>query len=266
MSSDETFVLLVSMAVGGAGWMLMLMGLARLEVLGRQAQARRALLLVLASCGAALLLVLLRLAAHDVRDSLEYLFLYWMLGAAWLRAAVALLPWLGLSLRDDVVERGNPAALPAAAGWLGGMTLAFAGGNIGDGPGWWVVVGCALLSSGVLVLAWLLMQALAGATEAVVVERDVAAGWRLGGLLLACGLIAGRAAAGNYLSVEATLSDFARHGWPVLPLLALAIALQRAAYPLPEPQLSSLAKVGVAPALGYVAYAVLMVVLAGWPA
>jgi hypothetical protein len=266
MSSDETFVLLVSLAVGGVGWGLMLMGLARLGEAARQARARRTLLLVLAGCGTALLLVLLRLAAHDVRDSPEYVLFYLLLGAAWLRAAAALLPWLGLSLRDDVVERGNAAALPAAAGWLAGMTLAFAGGNIGDGPGWWVVVGCALLSSGVLVLAWLLMQALADATEAVVVERDVAAGWRLGGLLLACGLIAGRAAAGNYVSLEATISDFVHHGWPVLPLLAFAIALQRALGPRPEPRQASLTVLGVTPALGYVAYAALTVALAGWPA
>jgi len=266
MSGDEVVVLLVSAAVAGPGWALLLLQLARADGARLRAPARRVLLLTLAGCGAALLAVLLTLAAHDVRDAPEYLLLYLLLGGAWLRSAAALTPWLGLSLRDDVVERGNPAALPAAVGWLGGVTLAFAGGNIGDGPGWWVVVACAGLSTGTLVLAWLLLQGLAGGTEAVVVERDVASGWRLGGLLLACGLIAGRAVAGDWVSLDATLSDFARTGWPLLPLLALAVALQHAACPRPEPREAALAWQGVAPALGYVAYAVLVVVLAGWPA
>ena len=59
-----------------------------------------------------------------------------------------------LSARDDVVERSNRAAIPAIAGGLLAITLCFAGGNIGDGPGWWVVMFCGVLSTGTLLLAW----------------------------------------------------------------------------------------------------------------
>jgi hypothetical protein len=40
------------------------------------------------------------------------------------------------------LEHGNPAA-----GAILGLTLAFARGNIGNGPGWWVVVFSAGMST-----------------------------------------------------------------------------------------------------------------------
>ena len=92
---------------------------------------------------AALLLAVLRYAAsYDVRDDPAYLALYLILGAAWVGVSIRWLAVTGISTSDDVVERANGSASLAVAGAIIGITLAYAGGNIGDGPGWWVVVFC----------------------------------------------------------------------------------------------------------------------------
>ena len=70
----------------------------------------------------------------------------------------------------------------------------FAGGNVGDGPGWWVVVFCAALSTGALFLLWGALQAATDLADSIVIERDGASAVRLAGFLVACGLVLGRSA------------------------------------------------------------------------
>ena len=55
-------------------------------------------------------------------------------GGFWLVLAYALFPWLGLSLRDDAVDRRNPAALVALGCALPSVAITFAAGNLGEGP------------------------------------------------------------------------------------------------------------------------------------
>ena len=105
------------------------------------------------------------------------------------------------------MERANGSASLAVAGAIIGITLAYAGGNIGDGPGWWVVVFCAALATLALFAAWMLLELASGVSDAVTVDRDPSAGMRLGGFLVACGLILGRSA-GDWISVDATVRDF----------------------------------------------------------
>ena len=49
----------------------------------------------------------------------------------------------------------NAAAAMATAGATIGVTLSYAGGNIGDGPGWWVVVFSAAIATAGLFACWL---------------------------------------------------------------------------------------------------------------
>lgn len=199
--------------------------------------------------------MLVLFASFDVRVDLFYIFYYAVMGAAWVGLAMSLVPYLGVSARDDVIERGNRAALWPVLGALLGLTLCFAGGNIGDGPGWWVVVFCGLLSTGALFGLWWLLEVTVAPSEAVTVDRDPASGVRLGAFLLAIGLVLGRAVAGDWHSFDATIRDFFVAGWPAGAIALLAIGFEWAFAPTAEtPSRSALA--GLPPALVYLGTAV----------
>ena len=209
------------------------------------------------ACGVLLWLVLRNLAAHDVRDAPQYLAFYLVLGAAWIGLGIRLMGLLGLSVRDDALERRNAAAAWAAAGGLAGLTLCYAGANIGDGPGWWVVVYAALLSSATLLALWAILERLTRVSETVTVERDVAAGMRLGGFLVAAGLVLGRAVAGDWVSATATNVEFLRQACPVLVLLLLAVPLEWVCRPSVEQPAPLWFVCGLPPAVIYLGGTVL---------
>jgi hypothetical protein len=175
-----------------------------------------------------LLAVLATEASADVRDSPIYCLFYAVLGAAWIGLANRACVLNGLLASEDVIERRNPAATYAWCGGLVGQVLAFAGSNIGDGPGWWVVIFTALLANGTVLLVWTAFEFMTGAAEEITIERSPGAGFRLGGLLAATGLIAGRGAAGNWVSAGDTLSDFVHAAWPAVPLVIGAAILEKA--------------------------------------
>jgi uncharacterized membrane protein YjfL (UPF0719 family) len=266
MSGDEVFVALASGALAlfaWLGWYLLPM---RVERLGAPARGLEVLVATPPLAAAILYAVLRTAASHDVREDPIYLGFYLVMGAAWLGLGARCFPLLGVSPRDDVVERGNRAAAHAIGGALVAVMLCFAGGNIGDGPGWWVVVFSAALATATLLLLWLALDLLSGISDTVTVERDAAAGVRLAGFLVACGLILGRAVAGDWVSAGATARDFVLAAWPVLPLLAVAALAERRARPTPERPAPSPATHGTLPALLYVAVAALHVLRLGAPA
>jgi hypothetical protein len=211
------------------------------------------------------MLILLRYSAPDVRQAPPYLLLYLLLGLAWLRVSEFGFAYVGLSLRDDLVERGNVAALPAVSGALAGVTLCYAGGNIGSGPGWWVVVFSAALATAALGAVWLLLDETTGVIELVTIDRDPAAGVRVGGLLASSGLILGRAVAGDWRSVQSTLEDFARIGWAVLPMAGAALVIERFAKPTVARPRPSVLAAGALPALVYWLSATAYILAIGWP-
>jgi hypothetical protein len=209
---------------------------------------------------AALYYVLTHFAAHDVRDSWFYTFFYMVMGAAWIGVSEKLILFMGISARDDAIENRNWGGAYAYFGAVVGLMLCFAGGNIGDGPGWWVVLFSGGLAAGSFLALWFIFEKLASISEQITVERDEAAGMRLGALLLAMSLILGRAAAGNWVSVDATVRDFLYVGWGALPLM-LGAALIEKFMPRPvfNPQAKALLRMdGMFPA------AVYLVVAAGY--
>jgi len=211
------------------------------------------------------MLILLRYSAPDVRHAPQYLLLYLVLGLAWLRASAYGFTYAGLSLRDDVIERGNAAALAAVSGALAGVNFCYAGSNIGSGPGWWVVVFSGALATVGLGAIWLLVDQMTGVNDLVTIDRDPAAGARLGGLLAASGLIFGRAVAGDWNSVQATVEDFARIGWVVLPVAGAALLVERVAKPTVARPHPSAAAAGALPALVYLLFAAAYILAIGWP-
>jgi uncharacterized membrane protein YjfL (UPF0719 family) len=155
-----------------------------------------------------------------------YIGFYLIIGAGWLGGFTLLLPFLGVSARDDVLERGNNSASWTLAGALLGASCAFAGANIGNGPGLEAVLFSAVLSTALFILLWVGMDTLTSICEAITVDRDTGAGIRLGGLLLGVGIVSGWTVAGDWVSVAATLRDFFRSSWPALLLAALAVLVE----------------------------------------
>ena len=198
----------------------------------RQLIRRRVWLRCPAAVAAALAflwIVLSRWSSFDVRSNPAYMTFYMVMGAGWSGACLVAWNWLGLSYRDDVVERSNRAAALALSGALVGNLLGFTGANIGDGPGWWVVVFCAGLAGLFLFAGWLILQGLAGIQERITIDRDSASGAHVGGLMSAAGLVLGRSVAGNWASATETLMDFLQISGSFFLLFFLAGIIERSA-------------------------------------
>jgi uncharacterized membrane protein YjfL (UPF0719 family) len=265
VSPDEGLVTAAAVFVGPILWLVWLVRMGQVQTLHRRGAVLLPIVLALVTSAALVYFVLVAAASFDVVGAPQYQFMYVALGLAWLRATVTLFPFVGLSPRDDVVERGNTAAAVATVGAILAVTLCYAGGNIGDGPGWWVVMFSAALATTTLIVAWAALAQLTPVTDAVTIDRDPAAGVRLGAMLVACGLILGRGVAGNWESAEATVADFIPSLLPVAAIMVVAIAAERAARPTPERPRAPLLAWGVLPAAVYLSIALSVVGRMGWP-
>lgn len=217
MSGDELVVFILSLILSVTMWGKWLRLCLSREDFGRARQLHIIGGLIPFSGLVLIFCVLRAYASYDVREDIMYLLFYTAFGCAWLALLSHYAGLCGLSFRDDWLERGNVSAAALGTGVLLGGAGAFAGANIGDGPGWWVVLVCALLATGALFLCWWLYNSMSHAMEHILIDRDFNAGVRLGSFLFAVGIIAGRSVAGDWTGLDATLADFARHGWPLIP-------------------------------------------------
>jgi uncharacterized membrane protein YjfL (UPF0719 family) len=266
VSDDEIFVTAIAALIGVAGWSWWLMNVRAIAPFrAAERVSVGTLVSVLCVCLAILAVILRTAAASDVREAPQYLFMYLVIGLAWLRVAQWLFPMLGLHPRDDLVERRNRAALPAWAGALIGVTCCYAGGNVGDGPGWWVVIFSAGLASAALALTWLAAGQYTDLVEAVTVGRDPAAGWRLGALLAATGMIYGFAVTGDWVSASLTVSDFLWRAAPAIVLVVASVAVEQVLRPTAQRPNAPLVSGGAVPAIAYLAFAVAAITLSGAP-
>jgi uncharacterized membrane protein YjfL (UPF0719 family) len=265
VSPDEVFVIVVAALVWAATWFWWYRGLRQGPRIWLGSPPRRLLALAPLASTILIFIVLVAWSSHDVRESPIYLFQYVALGAAWSGAAMPWLAWHGLSARDDVAERNNPAAAVALCGAILGVGLCYAGGNIGDGPGWWVVVFSAALATAAFFVLWRILDAASPRNDLITIHRDLACGLRHAGACVAAGLVLGRAVAGDWVSAGATLRDFAGDAWPVLDLAVVAVVVDRTLAPTIRKPLRSPLVHGALPAAAYVAMALLwLVYLGGW--
>lgn len=262
MSEDEIGILIVSSILALVTWLVWFLGGTGIRALGRPS-ARGPLIHAPLLGSLALMLVLKFWASFDVRDSWKYTIFYVVLGAAWVGLARPFIVLLGLNAREDVHERRNAAAAWALAGAILALFACYAGANIGDGPGWWVVVFCALLSTAALFLLWAVFEKILRVSDAVTIDRDLASGVRLAGFLLGAGLILGRAVAGNWISVTATIEDFVRDASPVVILLVVAMALEWMTRPSPSAPRPSVLVNGLIPATITLGGSAIFLALAG---
>jgi predicted small integral membrane protein len=228
MSSSELVAMLIAAVVVVAVWM----PIASRQYIIRPGIARVSssripfVLMSLLAAAVINLAVLLTLAAADVRHAPQYIAMYLLIGLGASTIPVGLLRAMGFDW-SDVFERGNRAAHTLFVFVIVAGACAFAGANIGDGPGFEVVLFSAALSQGAL-LAFLVLHSIAARTMyRVLVDRDRGTAFRFGCLLVSCGLMLGRAVAGDWTSAVQTTIDFARVGWPAAMLLIFDIFLAR---------------------------------------
>ena len=224
----EPFAGLVSSVVALITWAPWYSDIFRVNRLAAPRSYRLVLGLAPIACLLFLLLCLERSAAKAVRESGLYILIYMALGAAALGICGRLLSFLGVSARDDVLERRNSAALIAVVGAFAGATFCFAGGNIGEGPGVEVVMVSAGTALGAWFVLWYLADVFSGrvVSERITVDRDTGSGVRLAGLLAGNGVILGAAVAGDWIP-DRFLHDFAVSAWPALALTVVAVLVER---------------------------------------
>jgi hypothetical protein len=83
------------------------------------------------------------------------------------------------------------------------------------------------------------------------------------GFFTGCGLILGRAVAGDWASLDATLRDFGTKAWPALILLAMLIAAERLAKPRFHRDEQAVIARGLFPAMLYFAIGLVVVLAQG---
>lgn len=194
---------------------------------------RLALLVALALSITSILFVLRTWASFDVVADPFYIVGYLCLGIVWISLSAKVLHgFADIRFRQDVRDRNNFAAAIAIGGLLLGSAIAYAGGNIGDGPGFHVVVFSALLSTATVYSSVWVLALVSDAEERVSIDHDVGAAMRFAALAIAAGLVAGRAAAGNWVDTESTLVDFAQVAWPVAFLVAASVVAERRSPPV----------------------------------
>jgi uncharacterized membrane protein YjfL (UPF0719 family) len=207
-------------------------------------------------------IVLQRWADPRVVGHRDYVILFMLGGGMWIFVASRFLEVLGISIRDDAIERNNPAALVAVSGILLGVGIVYALANIGTGATIWTTLVPAFVATVVLLLMPLLIEFIGGAVaDAITIDRDVASGLRLGGAVLGCSIMLGRAVAGVWTSWNGTWSDLAVRGWPAALIAIAAGVLQRMLRPTAQRPQPSILKFGAVPATLAVAAGLLAVVI-----
>ena len=191
----------------------------------------------------------------------NYIALFLIGGLAWFFAGTWIIQCLGISLRDDVIERDNPAALIAACGFLIGIGVVYAASNIGTGPTIWTTLVPALVATGAFILILMGLGLCAKSVmEAITIDRDIASAVRWAATALACAIVLGYAASGNWVSYRQTWIDLALDGWPAALLAVLAGLVHTVLRPTPDRPRPDVFTSGIIPALLIVLAAVITVV------
>jgi hypothetical protein len=253
MGDDEVMAMLGSLATGlyAAGlWYMRGFGISRL---GAPPGSRTLLLVLPLIALAGLWRTLASFAALDVREDARYQFLFVAMGTIWVFVLPRALSFIGVSYRDDALERRNQAAATAIAGTVAGLGILFAGSNMGEGPSIWNTVETAIAATALLFAAVLVLALVTRVGDTIAIERDLSSGVRFAGWIAASGVVLGRASAGDWAGTDAMLADLTRIGWPVAVLLVFAVALELTLRPKVSAPQPSVVTAGVVPALGFVA-------------
>ncbi len=170
-------------------------------------------------------LTIVHFSASDIVTDLVYIILYLVMGYGLIKFAGQLDPIYRISYRLDVLERRNSVA----GFYLGARTLAialiFSGSMIGEGPGFYVVVGF-------FGLGWLAMELLIyilcmtrgwKLRDAIIRESDIGRTLVIASWYLAIGMILRLACAGDFVSWTVGFRDFLFKALPVLGIIGVSL-------------------------------------------
>lgn len=194
--------------------------------------------------------------AAEVRANFGIVVLLTCVGGVWLIFATKLFAWLGISCRDDLIERSNRAALVALCGAVLSAAIIYAGGSLGEGPAYWNNFFSAGLGTVGWLALWLVLEVSGDVSTSIAEERDLASGIRLCSFLLAEALVLGRAVAGDWHSAIGTVRDFLADGWPGLVLCGIAVTIEQFVRPSPRRPFPTWPSFGLVPALFYLGLAI----------
>lgn len=166
------------------------------------------------------------LASFDVVNDTLFIIFYIFFGFTWIYLFNKLIfLFYDISWIDDIITNGNYAVLSAYVGALLGITLIYAGANIGDGPGFW----CVMVAGGIGAILWftlaLLINKFTGIIERIVISRDLGSGIRFGGFLLSTGIILARGSGGDWFNFWQTIIDFSDI-WIIIPFAVLYLLIE----------------------------------------
>jgi uncharacterized membrane protein YjfL (UPF0719 family) len=265
--SEDEWVFMVAATVGAAlgigRWYLTLLSVSPLH---RHSGSRQLLILAPVASLALVAIVLQSLADPVyVAGHLDYMLLFLAGAACWIFGAARSFSLMGVSTRDDAMRRRNPAAAIAVAGGVLGVALAYAGSNIGNGPTIWTTLLPAFVAAAVLLTLWFTVELLGGASEAITIDHDVAAGVRLAAFLVSAGAILGRAMAGDWFDWDSTFAEFVALGWPAALLIPAMVLMNRQMAPTPQQPQPEVTRCGLTPAVVIIALTVAYLVYLGAP-
>jgi uncharacterized membrane protein YjfL (UPF0719 family) len=265
--SGDEWVFLVAAAVGAAlgiwRWYLTLLSVSPLH----EHSGSRRLLLLTPAVSLALVAIVLQTLADPVyvAGHRDYMLLFLAGAACWIFGASRVFSVMGLSTQDDAMRRRNPAAAIAVSGGVLGVALAYAGSNIGNGPTIWTTLLPAFVAAAVLLTMWFIVELLGGASEAITIDHDVAAGIRLAAFLVSAGAILGRSMAGDWLDWAGTFAEFVELGWPAALLIPAMVLMNRQMAPTPQQPHPEVTRCGLTPAFIIVALTAAYLVYLGIP-
>jgi hypothetical protein len=198
--------------------------LCRISALGSRLSLRAWLAVCPPLCLLLIYFVLQNYSDPDqVRGHEDYVTLFMCGGAAWVWIAAAMLPLLGISLRDDALERNNAAATLLALGVMVANTVCYAMANIGRGPTIWTTIVPALMASATLWIGLFAIQLIVGFSDTIALDRDLPTAVTLVVYLIASSAILGWAAAGDWHDWPSTFSDFGLRASPVIAVTVAAM-------------------------------------------
>jgi hypothetical protein len=251
-SDDETFALFAGIAIGLIPFLFWYKALLFHGKFSAPRAQRLPLYLAPLAGLLGLEYVLLHHADPAVRADRDYQWLFLATALVWLNTVRYVAPFLGIGINGDVIERNNSAAVAALTGALVAVMVVYSGGNIGSGPTIWTTLVPAFLGTALLFGFWLVLEAAFHPSTAIGEDRDLAAGLRLAGFLVAVALIFGYAVAGDWVSMDDTISSLILRGWPALIVLIVAGLLEVRLKPTPQVPHRPVLSHGLLPGAGLV--------------
>ncbi|MFN7138846.1 MAG: hypothetical protein ACK4UN_05875 [Limisphaerales bacterium] len=122
----------------------------------------------------------------------------------------------------------------------------------------------AALATGTLLFYWFILNLFTHVADTITIDRDIAAGLRIGCLFVALGMILGRAVAGDWVSQADTVADFMKYSTPSAGLLLLAIVLEKFFPPSADNTIERRVLSGGIPGATYIVIAILVLLWKGW--